>query len=371
MKSASLLEPLNLEWLKIIKKRSLHHLFPLSWSLRYWFINLQIPLLFLLSLKYKPPNDLHKIILAFFGTILLLCIVGTIFTEFIPIPAIIKLHTFRSSKFFIILGTSYIANYFIEEFQQAKILKKIALYGAATAFFFNVYHLLLPFLLFLLSIEAKSHSKISYSLMMASFIGCIVILLSTVTHSSTLYFLDIGTLKLGWFRLLGFSLSMFAIYILEALKWISSKEKSVVSLFLVLMTMSIVSIYMHSTSDTNANRIRDWKDIQLWSKETLPFDSMIIVPPYLQGFRIYSERSIYVDWKDGGQSIFSVSFALEWKKRMDELRNYSSLREEDFSNISRKSGAKFIVVEKPKKLDFQKLYENKHFIIYEIEDTNR
>jgi hypothetical protein len=42
----------------------------------------------------------------------------------------------------------------------------------------------------------------------------------------------------------------------------------------------------------------DWIGVQLWAKENTPIDAMFITPPYLQGFRIYSERGAVAEWKD-------------------------------------------------------------------------
>ena len=68
--------------------------------------------------------------------------------------------------------------------------------------------------------------------------------------------------------------------------------------------------------------------IQLWAKLNTPENSIFIIPPHLEGFRIESERSIYVSWKDGTVAFFDEDLGSIWLKRLQML-GFQPTRGED------------------------------------------
>lgn len=62
-----------------------------------------------------------------------------------------------------------------------------------------------------------------------------------------------------------------------------------------------------------------WREVQLWAKENTSRETMFMVPPQTEGFRVFSERSSWVDWKDG--DIFSTfpEYANEWRRRLSAI----------------------------------------------------
>ena len=118
----------------------------------------------------------------------------------------------------------------------------------------------------------------------------------------------------------------------------------------------------------------DWKDTQLWIKSNTSKNSIIIVPPYLEGFRIDSERSILGSWKDGTMSNFSHDIAIKWWERMTDLEcyskeckpNYSNLSEDKIKSISIKYNANYIIFEKDKYLPMSQVFANNSFVVYRI-----
>ena len=83
-KSSIIATSINWEvWLDIMRDRSDHHIFPFSWHFNQWFIFLLYFALWAIALKYAPKSSGNKKIYTFSIAILLLCIIGTIFTEII------------------------------------------------------------------------------------------------------------------------------------------------------------------------------------------------------------------------------------------------------------------------------------------------
>lgn len=62
-----------------------------------------------------------------------------------------------------------------------------------------------------------------------------------------------------------------------------------------------------------------WRDVQLWASTQTPVGSTFVVPPYLEGFRVFSRRNQFVDWKDGTLGNFNPDFAVAWWRRMTVL----------------------------------------------------
>ena len=73
-------------------------------------------------------------------------------------------------------------------------------------------------------------------------------------------------------------------------------------------------------SDYPVRRVTNpWVDVQRWIADHTPKDAFILNPPYLEGFRTYSRRSQFADWKQGTLSMFHEEFGLEWLRRMQRL----------------------------------------------------
>jgi hypothetical protein len=70
---------------------------------------------------------------------------------------------------------------------------------------------------------------------------------------------------------------------------------------------------------------------------------VVLTPPDREGFRVFSERSIVGEWKDGTQQFFSWAFTREWRRRMDALQvgktAFEALPPEQLAEIGRRFGA--------------------------------
>ena len=169
---------------------------------------------------------------------------------------------------------------------------------------------------------------------------------------------------------------------------VASKKKLVQSnyvgsLMLLMVVAAAIVIYPKREKFFIQNRQeKNWIDMQLWAKANSNPDDAFIVPPYLEGFRIESERTVYCDWKDGTLLNFNPAFGLEWLRRMEQLGyeknssradGFRNLAEKNFMRIAEdvaaidKSSSIFLITEKENTvLNFPKLYENQKFTAYKI-----
>ena len=114
--------------------------------------------------------------------------------------------------------------------------------------------------------------------------------------------------------------------------------------------------------------------MQLWVKENTPLDAMFITPPYLESFRVFSERSTVAEWKDGTQQYFKTEYSYVWWERINDLGKinkefYSNLTSEQFLKLCKKYGASYVVFPAAKTLELPYIYENKEYRIYTCNDT--
>lgn len=126
-----------------------------------------------------------------------------------------------------------------------------------------------------------------------------------------------------------------------------------------------------------------WIEVQRWMATNIPRDALILNPPYLEGFRTFSRRSQFVDWKQGTLSMFHEPFGLEWLQRMQQIvqrpldtrsawrnvvLNYESLTPQALDGLFRQYGITHMITEsssKARPLPWREVYSNGAFRVLE------
>lgn len=180
------------------------------------------------------------------------------------------------------------------------------------------------------------------------------------------------TLCLNQFYLFVFFIAIF----IFALSLNKRKETTKVSKkysTIIFLALFIISILINHKSYLNLSQkiqfpkeTNDWINLQLWAKENTKKTDIFIVPPNQTGFRIFSERSIVADIKDGAVVMYSSTYAKDWFSRIDDTNSYQNFREDNFLKLKQIYDFNFIVVPNSQKLNFENLFENSEFIIYRI-----
>ena len=128
-----------------------------------------------------------------------------------------------------------------------------------------------------------------------------------------------------------------------------------------------------------------WVALQQWAAGSTPRDALFLTPPDLEGFRSFSRRSHFADWKQGTLSLFHPAFGAEWAERMrlltprrldpwpirDLARNYDALTASEIAPIVARFGISHIVVRRPRALDLPLAYENPAFRVYVVPPLQR
>ncbi|MBU2529461.1 MAG: hypothetical protein KKD35_00325 [Elusimicrobia bacterium] len=384
--------PMEIEqWLLILHVRSWYHLFPFSWGIGDWFnYSGWFIWAFIVFYFHKPRNlpEQHGVMVNFIKAIFLMCAISTVFSEIFIVPLIIKLVLWRSTIFFLLFLLIYMSNY-LEMFSPKKIWQGFLIAATVSAVFLSFYKLVTCFALLFLAIELfeNERKKTGY------FIGALGLSCFFIFIAGTI--LPIGAESYIFKKIIGFSnlggeaLLVFSCFFICAFLSISYSSLRLRVSKSVLISLALIFLFMGTLLKVRKYRkivlsdvSRDWKAVQIWANENTQINSTFVTPVYLEGFRIYSQRGIVLENKDGGPAVYDLEYAFKWWQRMNDFgykslkinlnmkndlkRIYRSLKKEDMLKLARKYDAEYIVVENEHKLDLKKIYQNGHFKVLSI-----
>jgi len=121
---------------------------------------------------------------------------------------------------------------------------------------------------------------------------------------------------------------------------------------------------------------RNWIDMQHYVRNHTAIDAVILVPYDMEmgGFRIHSERSLVMSYRDCGIIGFDYQAGLEWKKRLDDIRPFRVLATQHIElalfNAIKHYDADYVVFMKyyapPNSFLSYELYQNEAFSLHKI-----
>ena len=128
-----------------------------------------------------------------------------------------------------------------------------------------------------------------------------------------------------------------------------------------------------------------FEEVQAWANQNTKKGAVFITPPYIRGFREFSQRSTVVDCMDMAAANPICIHGYIGIKRIEALcdakftgtdicdpkscrPNYNGLSEGKLAEIAKKYQASYIVVEKPWTKNLKMTYENDKFRVYKIND---
>ena len=164
------------------------------------------------------------------------------------------------------------------------------------------------------------------------------------------------------------------------------------SIFILYVSMAVYNKWWKPGVFVYAQR-NSWYEVQLWVKDNTKFDSIFITPVdkwshYMSDFIVLSQRSTVVSLGELFEVAFHPQYIRIWEERFEDVVPgavamftpnfednrrmvsiiYNQNTEDDFIRIARKYNASYVIVEKPKVLTFNKVFDNYDFTIYSIAD---
>lgn len=204
------------------------------------------------------------------------------------------------------------------------------------------------------NIKKESTALINISILTTLLLALITIIINQFIPFSLLIQLQLAR-----------SLTIFSYMALICFAYVITRVyKLRVNPFYKLIIMSLFIFTVLWNNQPNYPNDSEWIDIQLWAKNNTSINEVFLTPPNKTGFRIFSERKIIGEYKDGAPVIFSFKFATIWRQRMEDLQSYILFSENDINRLKTKYHFDYVVVEKPKSFDFIKVHENNKYTIY-------
>lgn len=125
---------------------------------------------------------------------------------------------------------------------------------------------------------------------------------------------------------------------------------------------------------------RDWRATQEWAREKTPRETQFLVPTYPGGFRTFSERSSWGEWKDGQAMYLYPPFADEYRRRMEAVGypwdkwkgtatisgNYKRLSWERIVDIAHQNHLSYIIQFREVVYPAAPVFANQHYAVYEV-----
>lgn len=153
---------------------------------------------------------------------------------------------------------------------------------------------------------------------------------------------------------------------------VQKRKVSTSVFYLVLLPVALFFLINVNTLSKLQNKAQfpkgdtDWISAQKWSHAYTQKSAKFLVPPDRTGFRIFSQRPIIGDIKDGAVVIYSRSYAYYWLSLMNDLRDFNNKGEEDFKELKDKYNFDYLVISSDSDLDISPVYQNNTYKIFKL-----
>jgi hypothetical protein len=352
--------PMTEEWLALLRLRSSHHSFP------SFFGDTLAAGAFLMALGTltlsRLPREKRAVVSFFFVGFALLFVFGTVFTELVPLKSVLQFQPHRCWRFLMLILYGLAAAGVVAGWRAGGLARVAA---AVTAFILVNPQLepLLPVAVFAQAAVGRPASA-TWSRLLA--VGVLVALAGWDGPHLALawdqYPLDeltkptvIGAAALAMLVLIGRELTA------SQRRWVAG--------------LAAAGTVFWLGPDAYARKrpkweTGSWREVQDWVRLHTPKDAIFVTPPQEAGFRVFSERTVVGEWKDGTQQYFDEKFATEWAARMEALgpADYVKMSDDQLTQIARRFGASFVVVPTRRRghPGLEEEYQNNHYAVYRV-----
>lgn len=189
---------------------------------------------------------------------------------------------------------------------------------------------------------------------------------------ATLGFLVFFSISLNIYWLLVPSFALYFMLFFLTTQKLSAKLSPRIA---VLVVFLIFIIYLINNFDSYKNLSQKfqipkpenpWIDVQKWAKTNTDVSEKFVVLPRQIGFRIYSQRSIVADLKDGAVVMYDPQYAKKWYLAQKDFENFYTLGESDLRLLKEKYNFNYIVTIGEHFLNFDVAYKNSYYVVYKL-----
>ncbi len=341
-------------WLHILRERSGPHTFPSSQPLSLYAGYLVFLALGLLAASRIDGARYRRLVLTAVAVVTALCALGVIGSELYPVPILLKAQLLRSSKWLTLLLLPCLARQVVLAPGRGPLAVAAAATWAAGLF------LQKPALLaYGLVLEAARLTRRTSRLALLGlaavlgFAGWAGIMTPPPDLSSTLA----GGLEALARPSILLCLAMAGLLRVTARRrWASAS----VALSIALAAGGLLpELYLDSRQAIASD---PWYALQSWTREHTPSSAVVLSPPAREGFRVFSERAIVVEEKDGTQQFFAADFGFAWDRRLREINTltkfYQRLSPAVVERVHKAYGITHLVVPRGTRCTLPRLFGN-------------
>ena len=351
--------PMTAEWLALLRLRSSHHSFP------SFFGDTLAAGAFLIALGTltlsRLPREKRAVLCWFFVGFALLFVFGTVFTELVPLKSVLQFQPHRCWRFLMLILYGLAATGVVDGWR-AGGLARIA--AAVTGLILVNPQLepLLPVAVFAQAAIGRPPAA-TWARLVA--VGTLVALAGW----------DGPHLVLAWDQYPLDELTKPTVVgaaALAALILIGREADASRRRWIALAAAAAAVFWLGPDAYARKRpkwETGSWREVQDWARLHTPKDAIFVTPPQEAGFRVFSERTIVGEWKDGTQQYFDEGFATEWAARMEALGldGYVKMNDRQLAQIARRFGATFVVVPARRRHPgLEPEYQNNHFAVYRV-----
>lgn len=284
------------DFVSIIRLRLWYAVFPFSISLVLWLGFFALLILWFYSFQYGKAVR-HPFVLRMVGGISALCLVGTFFSEVIPLEFMIELQLIRSSWLINLFILIYIANMIREWLNIGDRHKIMLAFGLVIALAIPRWFMEripiphpTPYPLYVnFDTPWVDRDTPTFWVISSAVLAGLVFVVWWITHRpNTSYPRTVSRLIVGWFTV------SIGVFILPA-----------------FLDSQVPSEQVQMT--------KSWEESLVWVEKNTPKDARFVTPPTFDGFRVSAKRPNIGDWKDGTVGIFNNGWAIEWYEVMLDL----------------------------------------------------
>jgi hypothetical protein len=353
-------QPLSQTWLSLLRLRSAHHSFP-------GYFGDDLPgvaaLLLLAMLSLSSLTRLQqRLVAAFMGATALHFALGTLFTEWWPLRLVLQYQPHRSWRFLMVILWAVVCAHLVAQMRRGGRDRALAI-AVAVCLALPGMASLTPWAIVLVALLARPAPPWwQRALVAAVLLGVAGWGIATVNP-----LLDLDAMLRRSTTDTVIACAGLGIAVLTARSYGRSVRLATVvgSASAVLLWLA-PSMYL-DLSQRWAPEASPWLDVQHWARLHTPTQATILTPPLETGFRVFSERPVVGEWKDGTQQYFDAAFAEEWDRRMRAMHGdgFAQMSGMDLLAVARSYGASFIVVpRRPRREGLPLLYSNHTYAVY-------
>lgn len=329
-------KPMTQEWLELLILRSSHHSFPgafgeaLPDAVVWLFLGLA-------AATRVESSRLKGLCVMIFATSLFF-VLGTVFTEFVPLKAVLQFQPHRIWRFLSVVLLAFMAGDIVRLWRASPLMRLLA-----ALYFLSIFATGLEQLgpLVLIAVYAANRPPLPTWLRLLA----AGVLVSLEWPDRTVLWTDYVVEFLRRLQ----NTQVFAILGVGLIVGLAMSQKErgraqALSVLAFILAVGPVFADNYRRAELRFEQGSFWA-AQSWAQQNTPKTAAFLTPPKEAGFRVFSERSIVGEWKDGTQQYFDDTFAKEWGRRMEIVmaKEFGAFTDEEVVALARQFGADYIV----------------------------